>query len=115
MFWLEQVLLFSDDPRDYRNDHLLAIVGNERIISIHQDPPNGTGYARRVKGGAMASSIKTLRTTLPCDSSAAKWKFKANQTLGKSVGAFESLARPGWCISASSGNGPNKCGGAMVN
>ena len=108
------VLLFSDDPRNSRNDHLIEIVGNKAILTVHQDPPSGVGYAKRLKGGALAASIKTLRTSVPCGSPEAKWDFKPNATLAGRSGAFESRSRPGWCISTSSGNGPNKCGAAMA-
>eukprot|EP01052_Picozoa_sp_SAG31_P028653 SAG31_NODE_2784_length_5092_cov_10.113158_7_plen_346_part_00 len=108
------VLLFSDDPRDARNDHLLQIVANEDIIAVHQDPPTSLGYARRLFGGALAGSIKELRTSRLCaDRTAARWRWRANAT-APGTGAFESVSRPGWCLSTSSGNGPNKCGSQMA-
>ena len=103
------MLLLSFDVRDARNQHLIDVVGNRRIISVHQDPTRtfvdrGVGYMRRLSGTAMAASAKRLRSNSHCSTKEARWVFHRNGS--DTVGAFESVARPGWCIQTNSGNAP---------
>ena len=112
------MLLLSFDVRDARNQHLIDVVGNRRIISVHQDPTRtfvdrGVGYMRRLSGTAMATSAKRLRSNSHCSAKEARWVFHRNGS--DTVGAFESVARPGWCIQTNSGNAPwAKCGASQA-
>ena len=132
------VLLLSFDPRDVRNGELIKIVSNPHILAVHQDPcpaaPNrGLNFMRRLRGSAMASSAKSLYSNRHCTAGApdaptgtaptARWLFhpapnseqqQQQQQDGELVGSFESVARPGWCLMVSAGNGPVKCGSPQL-
>jgi len=109
------VLLLSFDVRDQRNAALIELVSNEEVLAVHQDVPLHAGYTRRLLGGALAKSIQALHTNLSCAAGggASRWTFHANSSVH---GRFESVERPGWCLQASTGNGPAKCGdGIFIN
>jgi hypothetical protein len=108
------VLLLSFDVRDARNAELVRITSNKDIITVHQDH-SAKGASQRIKGGALAESIKEMVSEAKCGSLQSNWKFTKNTTAPGTTGSFESLSRPGWCLSASSGNGPNTCGAAMAS
>ena len=108
------VLLLSFDVRDARNAELVRITSNRAIIAVHQDR-SAKGASRRIKGGALAESIKDMSSSTECWSRQSKWRFTKNATAPGNTGSLESLSRPGWCLSASSGNGPNTCGAAMAS
>ena len=79
------VLLISFDVRDARNAALVRIVGNEEVIEVHQDAlsTGRRGYMRRLVGGSLAQSIKSLRTDQNCsgvNANLTRWIFHRNTT-----------------------------------
>jgi len=88
----------------------------------------GTHATDAMKGTDTAGSVAIYATSAPASGSSvsasamaaaspssllSRWRFHANTSLH---GRFESVARPGWCLQASTGNGPAKCGdGVFIN